>query len=106
MANLCIKTPKSATYVLIFQLLVLRPRPNVQLLISFRLVVLNQICPQVVVKMSPNCCQALIRLRPNYDQAPNKCSEIVIKQKTLKSQEHEPTSAVRSTRLSNRWTQI
>ena len=30
MANLCIKTPKSATYVLIFQLLVLRPRPNVQ----------------------------------------------------------------------------
>ena len=31
MANLCIKTPKSATYVLIFQLLVLRPRPTTQL---------------------------------------------------------------------------
>ena len=30
MANLCIKTPSSASYVLIFQLLVLRPRPNVQ----------------------------------------------------------------------------
>ena len=30
MANLCIKTPKSATYVLIFQLLVLRPRPSVE----------------------------------------------------------------------------
>ena len=28
MANLCIKTPSSATYVLKFQLLVLRPRPN------------------------------------------------------------------------------
>ena len=30
MANLCIKTPSSAIQVLIFQLLVLRPRPNVQ----------------------------------------------------------------------------
>ena len=29
MANLCIKTPSSAFLVLIFQLLVLRPRPNV-----------------------------------------------------------------------------
>ena len=29
MANLCIKTPSSAILVLIFQLLVLRPRPNV-----------------------------------------------------------------------------
>ena len=29
MANLCIKTPSSAIQVLIFQLLVLRPRPNV-----------------------------------------------------------------------------
>ena len=29
MAILCIKTPSSSTYVLIFQLLVLRPRPNV-----------------------------------------------------------------------------
>ena len=28
MANLCIKTPSSAILVLIFQLLVLRPRPN------------------------------------------------------------------------------
>ena len=28
MANLCIKTPSSASLVLIFQLLVLRPRPN------------------------------------------------------------------------------
>ena len=28
MANLCIKTPSSATYVLKFQLLVLRPRPK------------------------------------------------------------------------------
>ena len=28
MANLCIKTPSSATCVLIFQLLVLRPRPS------------------------------------------------------------------------------
>ena len=28
MANLCIKTPSSAIQVLIFQLLVLRPRPN------------------------------------------------------------------------------
>ena len=28
MANFCIKTPSSASYVLIFQLLVLRPRPN------------------------------------------------------------------------------
>ena len=30
MANLCIKTPSSAILVLIFQLLVLRPRPNDQ----------------------------------------------------------------------------
>ena len=30
MANLCIKTPSSAIQVLIFQLLVLRPRPNGQ----------------------------------------------------------------------------
>ena len=30
MANLCIKTPSSSTYVLIFQLLVLRPRPTAQ----------------------------------------------------------------------------
>ena len=30
MANLCIKTPSSAIQVLIFQLLVLRPRPNKQ----------------------------------------------------------------------------
>ena len=30
MANLCIKTPSSAILVLIFQLLVLRPRPNVE----------------------------------------------------------------------------
>ena len=29
MANLCIKTPSSAIQVLIFQLLVLRPRPNI-----------------------------------------------------------------------------
>ena len=29
MANLCIKTPSSAILVLIFQLLVLRPRPSV-----------------------------------------------------------------------------
>ena len=29
MANLCIKTPNSASLVLIFQLLVLRPRPSV-----------------------------------------------------------------------------
>ena len=29
MANLCIKAPSSASLVLIFQLLVLRPRPNV-----------------------------------------------------------------------------
>ena len=29
MANLCIKTPSSASLVLIFQLLVLRPRPSV-----------------------------------------------------------------------------
>ena len=29
MANLCIKTPSSAIQVLIFQLLVLRPRPSV-----------------------------------------------------------------------------
>ena len=28
MANLCIKTPSSASLVLIFQLLVLRPRPS------------------------------------------------------------------------------
>ena len=28
MTNLCIKTPSSASLVLIFQLLVLRPRPN------------------------------------------------------------------------------
>ena len=31
MANLCIKTPSSASLVLIFQLLVLRPRPIMQL---------------------------------------------------------------------------
>ena len=31
MANLCIKTPSSASLVLIFQLLVLRPRPTVHL---------------------------------------------------------------------------
>ena len=30
MANLCIKTPSSAILVLIFQLLVLRPRPSAQ----------------------------------------------------------------------------
>ena len=30
MANLCIKTPSSASLVLIFQLLVLRPRPIAQ----------------------------------------------------------------------------
>ena len=30
MANLCIKTPSSAILVLIFQLLVLRPRPSVE----------------------------------------------------------------------------
>ena len=30
MANLCIKTPSSAIQVLIFQLLVLRPRPSLQ----------------------------------------------------------------------------
>ena len=30
MANLCIKTPSSAIQVLIFQLLVLRPRPSGQ----------------------------------------------------------------------------
>ena len=30
MANLCIKTPSSASLVLIFQLLVLRPRPSKQ----------------------------------------------------------------------------
>ena len=34
MANLCIKTPSSAIQVLKFQLLVLRPRPNVRVLIS------------------------------------------------------------------------
>ena len=34
MANLCIKTPSSAIQVLKFQLLVLRPRPNEQLLIN------------------------------------------------------------------------
>ena len=32
MANLCIKTPSSASWVLIFQLLVLRPRPNEQVM--------------------------------------------------------------------------
>ena len=32
MANLCIKTPSSASLVLIFQLLVLRPRPTGQVL--------------------------------------------------------------------------
>ena len=31
MANLCIKTPSSASLVLIFQLLVLRPRPTMHL---------------------------------------------------------------------------
>ena len=31
MANLCIKTPSSASKVLIFQLLVLRPRPTVDI---------------------------------------------------------------------------
>ena len=37
MANLCIKTPSSASLVLIFQLMVLRPRPNLpgtQILVS------------------------------------------------------------------------
>ena len=34
MANLCIKTPSSAILVLIFQLLVLRPRPNLQCILN------------------------------------------------------------------------
>ena len=37
MANLCIKTPSSAILVLIFQLLVLRPRPNAHILLHFAL---------------------------------------------------------------------
>ena len=38
MANLCIKTPSSASEVLIFQLLVLRPRPNEQCMAEFQTV--------------------------------------------------------------------
>ena len=34
MANLCIKTPSSAILVLIFQLFVLRPRPNGQIVVG------------------------------------------------------------------------
>ena len=48
MANLCIKTPSSASLVLIFQLLVLRPRPiahhlkNGHFAVGFRLAVHRQ----------------------------------------------------------------
>ena len=47
MANLCIKTPSSASLLLIFQLLVLRPRPN-----GDRLEIANIFSVLLLVKMT------------------------------------------------------
>ena len=51
MANLCIKTPSSATYALKFQLLVLRPRPSVHIFAYLR-EERKHLCP-LVAKFSP-----------------------------------------------------
>ena len=61
MANLCIKTPSSAILVLIFQLLVLRPRPSV-----------HPGKPQMQKQLDPNYTNTFAKSRLYFDNLLNK----------------------------------
>ena len=66
MANLCIKTPSSASLVLIFQLLVLRPRPSVDgHTITLKMQTIKQYLWDVYKLPCPNNMQKSKRTRLN-----------------------------------------